>query len=62
MSVHPGARYLTRSEVSAMFRVNPKTLAAWVRAGKLSGIKTPGGQWRFREAEVLALLEPEEIR
>ncbi len=39
---------LTPSEVAAMFRVNPKTVTWWARAGKISAIRTLGGHRRFR--------------
>ena len=38
---------LTPSEVAAMFRVNPKTVTRWARAGKISAIRTLGGHRRF---------------
>ena len=47
---------LTPSEVAAMFRVDPKTVTRWAKAGKISAIRTLGGHRRYREAEVLALL------
>jgi excisionase family DNA binding protein len=50
-------RLLTPSEVAAMFRVNPKTVTRWARAGKISAIRTLGGHRRFRESEIRALLE-----
>ena len=48
---------LTPSEVAAMFRVNPKTVTRWAKAGKLSAIRTLGGHRRYRESEVRALLQ-----
>jgi excisionase family DNA binding protein len=39
-----------------MFRVDPKTVTRWARAGKLSCIRTLGGHRRYREREVKALL------
>lgn len=47
---------LTPAEVAAMFRVDPKTVTRWARAGKLTSIRTPGGHRRYREREVRALL------
>jgi excisionase family DNA binding protein len=47
---------LTTSEVARMFRVDPKTVNAWARAGRLSSIRTLGGHRRFRDSEVRALL------
>ncbi len=54
--VSPEQRLLTPAEVAAMFRVDPKTVSRWAKDGKLSSIRTPGNQRRFREAEVRALL------
>lgn len=48
---------LTPSEVAALFRVDPKTVTRWARAGKLSAIRTLGGHRRYRQSEVLRLLE-----
>ncbi|HEX5539993.1 MAG TPA: developmental transcriptional regulator BldC [Micromonospora sp.] len=47
---------LTPAEVAALFRVDPKTVTRWAKAGKLSSIRTLGGHRRYREAEVKALL------
>jgi excisionase family DNA binding protein len=43
---------LTPSEVAAMFRVNPKTVTRWARAGKITAIRTLGGHRRFRASEI----------
>ena len=48
---------LTPSEVAAMFRVNPKTVTRWARAGKISAIRTLGGHRRFKASEIRAFLE-----
>ncbi len=47
---------LTPAEVAAMFRVDPKTVTRWAKAGKLSTIRTLGGHRRYRESEVRELL------
>lgn len=47
---------LTPAEVAAMFRVDPKTVTRWAKAGKLGSIRTLGGHRRYRESEVRALL------
>lgn len=49
-------RLLTPSEVAALFRVDPKTVTRWAKAGKLDSIRTLGGHRRYRAAEVYALL------
>jgi excisionase family DNA binding protein len=51
---------LTPSEVAAMFRVNPKTVTRWARAGRISYIKTLGGHRRFKASEIRRLLEEAE--
>ncbi len=47
---------LTPAEVASLFRVDPKTVTRWAKAGKLTCIRTLGGHRRYREAEVRALL------
>lgn len=47
---------MTPSEVASLFRVDPKTVTRWAKAGKLSSIRTLGGHRRYRESEVQALL------
>ena len=47
---------LTPSEVASLFRVNPKTVTRWAKAGKLTAIRTLGGHRRYRQSEVLGLL------
>lgn len=48
---------LTPAEVAALFRVDPKTVTRWAKAGKLTSIRTLGGHRRYRAVEVYALLE-----
>jgi len=48
---------LTPSEVAALFRVDPKTVTRWAKAGKLTSIKTLGGHRRYKESEVKSLLK-----
>lgn len=53
----PGVeKLLTPAEVAAMFRVDPKTVTRWAKAGKISAIRTLGGHRRYRESEVRAAL------
>jgi excisionase family DNA binding protein len=48
---------LTPAEVAALFRVDPKTVTRWAKAGKLTSIRTLGGHRRYKESEVRALLK-----
>ena len=53
---HEPEPLLTPAEVASMFRVDPKTVTRWAKAGKLSSIRTLGGHRRYRESEVRDLL------
>jgi transcriptional regulator with XRE-family HTH domain len=48
---------LTRAEVAAIFRVTPRTISRWRRAGTLTPLPTAHGVDRYRTADVRALLE-----
>ena len=52
---------LTPAEVATMFRVDPKTVTRWSRAGKLTSVRTLGGHRRYREAEARALLAGDSV-
>ena len=47
---------LTPAEVAKLFRVDPKTVTRWAKAGKLTAIRTLGGHRRYRKSEVQTLL------
>ena len=55
MRVEPQA-LLTPAEVATLFRVDPKTVTRWAKAGKLTSIRTLGGHRRYSETEVRGLL------
>lgn len=48
---------LTPAEVATLFRVDPKTVTRWAKAGKITAIRTLGGHRRYRQSEVQALLK-----
>jgi excisionase family DNA binding protein len=48
---------LRRGEAAKRLGVHPNTLAGWIKRGLLSGVEMPGGEVRFREEEINALLE-----
>ena len=50
-------KLLTPAEVAKLFRVDPKTVTRWAKAGKLTSIRTLGGHRRYKESEVKALLK-----
>jgi excisionase family DNA binding protein len=54
---NPRDDLLTPAEVAALFRVNPKTVTRWARAGKITAIRTLGGHRRFRASEIKRCLE-----
>jgi excisionase family DNA binding protein len=47
---------LTPSEVAALFKVDPKTVTRWAKAGKLACIRTLGGHRRYPAEQVRAAL------
>ncbi len=49
-------KLMTPAEVAAVFRVDPKTVTRWAKAGKLSSIRTLGGHRRYRKSEVMGFL------
>ena len=57
LSINGQENLLTPSEVAALFRVDPKTVTRWAKAGKLTSIKTLGGHRRYKESEFKALLK-----
>ena len=50
-------KLLTPAEVAEFFRVDPKTVTRWAKAGKLNSIRTLGGHRRYRESEIRQLLD-----
>ena len=50
-------KLLTPAEVADLFRVDPKTVTRWAKAGKLNSIRTLGGHRRYRESEIRQLLD-----
>jgi excisionase family DNA binding protein len=57
MKAHGDDALLTPAEVAALFRVDPKTVTRWAKAGKLTSIRTLGGHRRYRADEVRRFLE-----
>ena len=50
-------RLLTPAEVASLFRVDPKTVTRWAKAGKLTSIRKLGGHRRYKESEARQLLK-----
>ena len=57
LSINGQENLLTPAEVAALFRVDPKTVTRWAKAGKLTSIRTLGGHRRYKESEVKVLLK-----
>lgn len=47
---------LTSAEVAERFGVDRRTVVLWAKRGRLRALRTPGGQHRFRAAEIEDLL------
>jgi excisionase family DNA binding protein len=56
-SMNDQENLLTPAEVAILFRVDPKTVSRWAKAGKLTSIRTLGGHRRYKESEVKELLK-----
>ena len=56
----PPSYLLMPAEVASIFRVDPKTVTRWAKAGKLASIRTVGGHRRYRVSAVLAKLQDEQ--
>ncbi|MEU4386606.1 BldC family transcriptional regulator [Promicromonospora sp. NPDC023805] len=52
----PPVQLMTPTEVAREFRVDPKTVTRWAKAGKLPFILTLGGHRRYPRAAVLAAM------
>lgn len=57
MGTRDDEELLTPAEVAALFRVDPKTVTRWARAGKLDPVRTLGGHRRYRKSQIEALLQ-----
>jgi excisionase family DNA binding protein len=51
-------RLLKASQVAELFGVHPKTVYAWIKAGKLTAIRTPLGGIRIATEQVMVHLAP----
>ena len=54
-------RLLTSEEVCDYFKIASVTLWRWRKAHKITTLRTPGGQVRFRERDVAKVLEEEAV-
>ncbi len=53
-------KWITASEMAAIFGVDPKTVGRWAKQGKLENIrvfKTPGGHRRYKLADIEKLVQ-----
>lgn len=51
---------LSTTQAGAIAGVEPETICCWIRKGKLSGTKTPGGgPWRIRRVDLDRCRPPE---
>ena len=50
---------LRLSQLARFWEKNPRTIHAWIRRGRLAAIRSPGGHFRVRIADVRAFCERE---
>lgn len=53
---------LTPAQAGVMFGVCVTTVRNWAEAGRLTALRTPSGQRRYRYAEVRALLDGQTVQ
>lgn len=49
---------LTPTEAADYLGVHVETVKRWAREGKVKAARTPGGWWKFNEADLDAVLVP----
>lgn len=56
----PSDYNLSPTAAAAVVGVHADTLKRWAAEGKVHAWRTPGGWWRFRRADLDALVDPTE--
>lgn len=51
------ARWLTPGKAARILKVDPRTVARWASAGRITTQRTLGGHRRYDEPEILALAD-----
>lgn len=54
-------KLLTTNEVAAIAKVDSRTVARWLREGKIKGVKLNGRTWRIEEQELTAFLRSQRV-
>ena len=52
---------LTSYQVGALLQVNPSSVNKWVKDGRISAFRTPGGHRRIRAADLVAFLSEHQM-
>lgn len=52
--------FLSVGEAAEILEVSAQTLRRWEKSGAITALRTPGGQRRFRRADVVALIDTTE--
>ncbi|MFB4276079.1 helix-turn-helix domain-containing protein [Nonomuraea sp. MTCD27] len=52
-------RRYTRQQAADFCQVHHQTITRWANAGKLPTVRTPGGHRRYRESDLVAVMEGE---
>ena len=57
-----GERFLTVAEIAEQLRVSASTVKAWLRAGRLRGVRLGGPRagWRIRQSDLETFLRERE--
>lgn len=53
---------LTVQNVANKMKVDPRTVRAWIKAGKMAGIQLPGGEFRIKEEHLNAWMDKKTLK
>lgn len=54
-------KLLTTNEVAAIAKVDSRTVARWLREGRIKGVKLNGRTWRIEEQELTEFLDSQRV-
>jgi excisionase family DNA binding protein len=50
-------QYLKSADVAKLLNVSQRAVTQWAQDGRIRGVRTPGGHWRFHMSQVANLIE-----
>lgn len=53
---------LTVQNVAEKMQVDPRTVRAWIKSGKMAGIQLPGGEFRIKEEHLNTWMDKKTLK